>query len=289
MESLEFETAKNFYYNLEYTKTIEAFREYISEYPENPKVPEARYYMADSYYRLNELEPAQQLYEQLSDQTNLPQYNRIIERMADIQTMSGNREEALERYYQLASVAQNKKEQYNAWSGLMENHYALGNYDSVTHYAGLILERANVNVASQNKASLFIGKAAYARGDYQTARDEFLATLNSARDQYGAEAQYLLADIFYKQGNYQQSIETLISLNKNFEIYENWVGESYLLLADNYVALDDTFQAKGTLRSVAENFPVEEIRVRAQEKLEAIEAMDEESSEGVIIESDTLR
>ncbi len=288
VESLEFETAKNFYYNLEYAKTIESFNNYISSYPNNPKVPEARYFVAESYYRLNELEPAREIYEELSTQTNLPQYNRIIVRLADIQTETGNRNEALKRYYQLAAVAQNKKEQYNAWSGLMENYYALGEYDSVTHYARLIVERANVNVASQNKASLFIGKAAYARGDYETAEDEFLATLNSARDQYGAEAQYLLGDIFYRQGNHQQSIETLISLTKNFEIYDNWVGESYLLLADNYLALDDTFQAKGTLRSIADNFPVEDIRRRAAEKLDEIEAREARESNQVIIESDTL-
>ncbi|MCA6073331.1 tetratricopeptide repeat protein [Fulvivirga sedimenti] len=288
VESLEFETAKNFYYNLEYNKTIDAFRAYVSSYPNNPKVPEARYFMAESYYRLNEYEPAKQLYEGLATMKNFEQYNRVIARLADIQTITGNRQAALTRYYQLASVAQNKKEQYNAWSGLMENYYELGRYDSATRYARLILERANVNVASQNKASLYIGKAAYARGDYATARDEFLATLNTARDQYGAEAQYLLGDIFYRDGKYQQSIETLISLNKNFEMYEQWVGESYLLLADNYIAMDDTFQAKGTLKSIIDNFPDEKIKERARKKLSVIQADEEANETSVIIESDTL-
>ncbi len=288
VESLEFETAKNFYYNLEYNKTIDAFRGYISAYPENPKVPEARYYMAESYYRLNEYEPAKQLYQSLAEMKNLEQYNRVIARLADIQTITGNREAALSRYYQLASVAHNKKEQYNAWSGLMENYYELRKYDSATHYARLILERANVNVASQNKASLYIGKSAYAQGDYNTARDEFLATLNTARDQYGAEAQYLLGDIFYRDGKYQQSIETLISLNKNFEMYEQWVGESYLLLADNYIAMDDIFQAKGTLKSIIDNFPDAGIKDRAQTKLSEIQAREEVEETEVIIESDTL-
>ena len=288
VESLEFETAKNFYYNLEYQKSIETFRAYISNYPDNPKVPEARYFMAESYYRLSEYEPARQLYEQLAGMKNLEQYNRIIARLADIQTLTGNRNAAIQRYYQLAAVAQNKKEQYNAWSGLMENYYALGRYDSVSHYARQILERANVNVASQNKASLYIGKASYARGDYASARDEFLATLNTARDQYGAEAQYLLADIFYKEQNYQQSIETLISLNKNFSIYEEWVGKSYLLLADNYIAMGDYFQARGTLKSLAENFPIEEIREQATRKMEEIKDEESSAESGVIINSDSL-
>ena len=122
-----------------------------------------------------------------------------------------------------------------------------------------------------NKASLFLGKAAYARGDFELAKDEFLNTLNTARDENGAEAQYLLGELFYKQKEYTKSIEALIQLNNNFNPYEAWVGKSYLLIADNYVALDDVFQAKGTLRSVIENFPLESVRADAQRKLERLE------------------
>ena len=74
-----------------------------------------------------------------------------------------------------------------------------------------------------------LAKRAMARGDSTSAKDEFLNTLNAARDEYGAEAKYLLAQIFYNQKEYKQSIETLLSLNKDFEEYQDWVGKSYLV------------------------------------------------------------
>ena len=80
-----------------------------------------------------------------------------------------------------------------------------------------------------------------------------------------------MGQIFFQKGQYQQSIETLIDLNNGFNIYEDWVGRSYLLLADNYAALEDFFQAKATLKSVIENFPLEYIREEASKKLESLE------------------
>ncbi|MGC4022951.1 MAG: hypothetical protein QM734_13910 [Cyclobacteriaceae bacterium] len=71
----------------------------------------------------------------------------------------------------------------------MESYYFLASYDSVQKYAQLILEKGSVNAGAQNKASLFIDKAAAGKGDLETAKDDFLATINSAQDEYGAEAE----------------------------------------------------------------------------------------------------
>jgi TolA-binding protein len=111
-----------------------------------------------------------------------------------------------------------------------------------------------------------------AKGDYETAKDEFLNTLNAARDEYGAEAKYLLAEIFYLNKEYAQCKETVISLNNDFAAYEIWVGKAFLLLADNSLAQDgDAFQAKATLESLIEHFPLQSIKDQAKAKLAEIE------------------
>ena len=288
VEALEFETANNFYYNLEYQKSIDAFDDYIRSYPNNPKVPEARYLMAEAHYRLEQYAEAKTLYEGLLGAKQLSQYNRVITRLATIEASTGDIDDAIRRYNQLAAGANNKKELYNAWSGLMEGHYAKGRYDSSRYYAQQILERAQVNVAAENRAHLFIGKSEMGLGNTAQALEEFAATRDNARDQSGAEAQYLIGRIQYMEGNYDASIETLIAVNNDFGAYQDWVGESYLLLADNYVAKDDFFQAKATLNSIVENFPDEEIRKKAEEKLGVIKALEEEAEDEVIIESDSI-
>jgi TolA-binding protein len=122
---------------------------------------------------------------------------------------------------------------------------------------------------------LYAGKACMAKGDTQEAIDYFLATVNTAKDVNGAEAQYLIARIFHDQEQYESSNEALFDLNENFGIYEEWIGKSFLLIADNYILMDELFQAKATLNSVIEKSPDENIIENAKKKLQEIEDMAE--------------
>jgi len=288
LESVEFETAKNQYFNLNYNKSIESFKAYINTYNESGRVPEAKYYIAESYYRLQKNEEALKYYNEILAAKSYSPLSKVINRVAELEFKSNRFENAIYFYYQLVDAAQTKKEQYYAWSGLMESYFNLERYDSTKHYAELILEKGNVNISSQNKASLYLGKAAMKAGDLENAQDEFINTLNTAKDEYGAEAQYLLGELLYKQGEYQKSIEALIELNSSFNIYKEWVGKSYLLLADNYVALDDFFQAKGTLQSIIEKFPLETIKEKARQKLQEIKKLEGRQGADRNTETDTL-
>jgi TolA-binding protein len=271
LESVEFETAKSLYFNQQYKNAITSLNTFIQSYPQSARRSEARYYTAESYYRLKDYDNAIAIYEEISSDRSLNFGARITARMAEIDFGQGRYEKAVSSYRKLEALASDKKDLFNAWSGLMESWFHLAQYDSVSAYANLILEKGNVNASAQNKASLYLGKAAMEKGDHELAKDEFLNTLNSARDEYGAEAKYLLARIFYINKEYNQCYETLISLNNDFASYQDWVGKSFLLLADNFVAMDDTFQAKATLQSLIEHFPDPAVKEEARAKLSQIE------------------
>lgn len=268
LEVVEFESAKNFYFDQQYQKAIVAFNSFLTNYSTSSKLQEAKYYLAESYYRGRDFEKALVLYVELSNDATFNMTNRVVSRLGEIEFKLGKYNNAINNFHRLEKISANKKELYTAWSGLMESFFLLAQFDSVVTYANLIIEKGNVNAGAQNKASLYIGKAAMARGDYETAKDEFLTTLNSARDEFGAEAKYRLGEIFYLNKQHKQCYETLIGLSTDFSGYDEWVGRSFLLLADNFVAMGDIFQAKATLESLIENkFPVQYIRDAAADKL----------------------
>jgi TolA-binding protein len=271
LEGLEYETAKNFYFNQEYQKAITGLQGFLASYPQTPNKSEAQYYIAESYYRLRAYDKALPLYKELNNNNTFQWSNRTVARTAEIEFAQGKFQDAIISYHRVEQLAANKKDQFNAWSGLMESFYLSEQYDSADLYARLILERGNVNAGAQNKASLYLGKTAMARGDFEGAKDEFLNTLNAARDEYGAEAKFLVAQIFYNQKEYKQSNETLIGLNADFSEYQEWVGKSYLLMADNYVGLNNTFQARHTLQSLVDNFPSQNVKEAAQKKIQEID------------------
>lgn len=286
LEGVEFETAKNLFYSQQYQKAIGSFNNFKAGYPNSGRIVECDYFIAESYYRLKDFNQALPIYKSLSANMSFTQIPKAVARIAEIEYAQGNYANAVNSFYRLEKLADSKKELFNAWSGLMDSYYMLGTYDSVTTYANVILEKGNINAGAQNKASLYLGKAAMAKRDYETAKDEFLNTLNAARDEYGAEAKYLLAEIFYLTKEHTQCKETAIGVSNDFAAYDIWVGKAFLLLADNSLAEDDAFQAKATLESLIQHFPLQSIKDQAKVKLAEIEK--ENLKKETEIKADTL-
>ncbi|MBS1539242.1 MAG: tetratricopeptide repeat protein [Bacteroidetes bacterium] len=272
VESVEFEAAKNLYFNQDYVNAIKNLDAFIASYPQSTKLTEAKYYQAESYYRTKDFTKALAIYNEISMDKTYAMATKVTARIAELEFRQGHYQSAVPFYQTLAQQAANKKEQYTAWNGLMESYYLLAKYDSSEKYAQVILQSGSVSAGAQNKAALFLGKIAMGKGDYETAKDEFLTTINAAQDEYGAEAKYHLAEIFFLNKDYPQCNETLFGLNTDFSSYTEWVGRSYLLLADSYLKTDNTYQAKATLISLVDNFPVDEIKKQASEKLKQIDA-----------------
>lgn len=288
LEVINFESAKNQYYDQQYAKAITSFTTFQNAYPQSAKLGEAKFFIAESQYRLTEYDKALALYTELAADPTSPNANKVAGRIAEIQFKQGKYSNAVVSYHKVERFAASKKDLYAAWSGLMESFYLLAQYDSVSTYANLILEKGNVNAGAQNKASLYLGKAAMAKGDYESAKDEFLNTLNTARDEYGAEAKYRIGEIFSLTKQYKQSNEALIAISSSpeFSVYDEWVGKSFLLLADNYLAQGEVFNAKATLESLINNkFPLQYIRDSAADKLKKIAA--DEAKEQQKIKADT--
>ncbi|MGC1241649.1 MAG: tetratricopeptide repeat protein [Chryseosolibacter sp.] len=276
LEVIEFESAKNAFFDQQYPTAVLSLNAFINTYPQSPRLQEARYYVAESYYRMKDPAKALPIYETLSQDKNFNMGSRVVGRIAEIQFKQGNYEAAVRSFHRLEQLATNKTEQYNARTGLMESFFLLAQYDSADTYAKTILERGAVNAEGHNKASLYLGKSAFARGDYESAQDEFLNTLNTAQDEYGAEAKYLLAESFYHQKEYKKSYETLLGLPEDFAAYDAWVGKAYLLMADNFVQMDQLFQARATLQSLIDNFPMQSIKDAASRKLTEIDQAEAE-------------
>lgn len=285
LESIEYERAKNLYFDQNYKQAIVAFRQYRETYPQSVNSPEALYYIGESYYRLNQTDEALEAYYLLAGDLKSVSATRVYQRVGALENSKKNYNQALSFWQKLKSVAENKRDQYTAREGLMETHYALNNADSAKYYAEMILRDDKVSFNAQNKAGLYLGKIAFDKGQYSEATDELIAVMNSAKDVNAAEAQYYIGRIQYLQKEYKRSLETLFNLNKAYAMYDYWLGRSFLLIADNYLAMNELFQAKATLESIIKNSPVEELKAEARARLQEVEKREKE----VIQQIDTVQ
>ena len=284
IESVEFERAKNAYFQEKYTDAASLFSIFATTYSNSKYLPEAAYYRAESYFRLHDFENAFKIYTEIETSPNPLFLNRCIPRIAEIELYKKNYLSALIYFKKLISIAQNKKEKFIAREGIMRTYFMLAEYDSTLLYAGAILGDDKITINAHNQAVLYRGKVFFETKNYPAATDEFINLLNEAKDIYAAEAQYYIALIFFHQKKYKSSLDILFDFKKNFSYYEYWLGKSFLLMADNYIEMQELFQAKATLQSIIKKSPLEEIKKQAMDKMILIERKETDT----ILQKDTV-
>ena len=272
LDDVGFESAKNLYFEEKYKKAIPLFENYLAKNSESINAPDARYYLADSYYLTGDYEKASVKYQEVISEKKSSFINKSLQRLADVNFKAKKYPAARDYYHLFNANSKNKKEKSNALLGLMETYYVLGQYDSSEYFANEALKNGSININAESKANLYLGRASYAKGEYSKATDYFLNLINYNNELLSAEAQYYISEIQYKQKKYKQSIESLYYLNNNFSSDEYWLGKSFLLISENLLALNEEFQAKATLKSIIANSKNKEIVEKAQARLNEIDA-----------------
>jgi TolA-binding protein len=283
--SIEFEQAKNLYFNQQYTQAVQRFEQLLAKDANSPFKEDIVYYLGDSHHRNGNLVKANQYYEQLISMAPSQYLNRVLEKRGRLLLDQKNGAEAVKNYRRLSREGRNNREVHTAREGLMISYFMLQKFDSTLYFSDQIIKADWKPVNAANVATLYAGRAFAGKGQSELALDEFLSVINMTDDQTAAEAKYRIGEMQYSAGQYKQSVETLLQLNKTYASYQFWIGESFLLLADNYIKLNELLQAKATLVSL-EKFPDESVRRRAQEKLKAIDNLQKSQ---VQTQKDTLR
>lgn len=269
-QGVEFETAKTLFFNQKYDGAIAAFKAFTSAYEGSPLALEANYYLGESYFRKNDRANSISYHTLVLNEPANALYNKSLTRLADLSLSGGDFDKARRYFALLADKAKSKKEAVNAKVGQMEAYFGLGKSDSVLILANVIMTTPGTPQDAVNKAQLNRGKVALANNELDKAMDDLLTVVNNAKDVSGAEAMYYVADIQAKQSKFNESIETLFDLNKTYSGYPKWYDKSFLLIADNYMALGKTQLARYTLQNLIDKSPNPTIRNEAKAKIELI-------------------
>ncbi|WP_436516438.1 tetratricopeptide repeat protein [Ekhidna sp. To15] len=262
LELIEFEAAKRLYFDFTYEKAAESFNKYLNDYPSTGNKYEAMYYQADSYYRIEEFESAKPIFDELKFVRN-PFTGRILNRLGEINKRLEYFTESEEAYKLLIDLDLTPKDTYNANQGLMHLYFGIEDYRKAILAADEIIKAEWKPLNASQEATMVKAKSWMQLNDVEKAKSNF-ESLSGEKNQFGAEANYHLGFIAYQSADYDQSLDLLFELNTNYGSYTQWVDRSYLLIATNYIAKEDLFQAKATLRSIIQHSKNEEVKKESQ-------------------------
>ncbi|MFT4033108.1 MAG: tetratricopeptide repeat protein [Siphonobacter sp.] len=270
LEKIKYEAAKNLYFSEKYAEAVESLLDFMQRYPGSASISEAKYYLADSYYRTGNATEALRYYNQVIAERKTQFVSRSAQRAAELEFQGQNYRNAIRNYRTILATSSNNKEQISAKIGLMESYYQLAKWDSASVFSREVIANSGSVTGAANKAQLYAGKIAQAKGETKKAIEEFEKTAKLAKDSYGAEATYNVAAILYKEKKCKESRDKIINELKEQYSDQKWLDQGFLLLSDVYVCLNDVNQAKALLNTIIEGAEDKSIVEQARTKLAAI-------------------
>ena len=276
-DSLIYAAAEMQYMQAAYQKATVSLSNYITRFCAGGRYcTTARYYLADSYYRLGKTSEALTEYRTLADMSANPYQEEAATRMAEICYDKADYACALEAFYRMHSLASSRENTTVARLGILRCTQALGRHQASIDIADQILSDTPVEEETKTEALYGRAKAYIALGKWRQAQPDLETLAAEVRTAQGAESKYLLAQSYYELGNYDESEAQVMEFTQMNTQQQYWLARALVLLSDINRVRGEYFQARQYLLVLQQNYLIQgddipaliEARLKALDELE---------------------
>lgn len=270
-DNIIFQSANSIYLKGDAKGAYEAINAYFDKFPKAIHDKEAKFIRAESLVKLGRSTEAIADYDYILNDWTSDYTERSLMSVSKVLMSEKKYNEAIVYLKRLETTADYTANYNYAINNLIRAYSALGMADDMIKYADLIRTSDKASEEEKNSTDLYAGKAYLIKADTVQAIKSFGNVIAKTKTVAAAEAKYNLAALQYAKGDYKTSQKTCFDLINNMPSYDYWVAKTFILLADNYLALKDKVQAKSTLTSIIEGYEgKDEIVATAKEKLAKI-------------------
>jgi tetratricopeptide (TPR) repeat protein len=252
---------------------IKQFNRYLNEFPNGIHALKSHFYIAELYSKKNLPENAQPHYEYVVSKQPGEFTEQAIVKLSETYLNASKWEKAIPLLKRLETEADYPQNITYAQSNLMNAYYHLENYNQAVSYAEKVLGASKIDNKVKSDAQIIIARSAIKTGDEGKAETAYAQVEKIAQGSLAAEALFYNAYFKNKAGNYQASNTVIQKLAKDYSSYKYYSAKGLVVMAKNFYALKDAFQATYILESVIKNFAeFEDVVSEAKEELKYIKA-----------------
>lgn len=282
-DSLAFANAENFYLDGRYQQAQTALQYYFDNFRNGAYSLKAHYYALQCAEKVGTEDQVTAHLNYILSQPNNDYTDEALLKMARIEYEKGNYSSAGEYYERLSRITEDPLKRLEALEGSMKSNFFLGKYDKAIEMGESLRVSRDLTDEQVNQINHIVGKSYFEKGNYSTAIERLDKSARSDKSVYGAESAYYSAFASLRLKKYDEVENKVFNISDNFSKYDYWVAKSFIALADVYVAKENYFQAKETLRSVIDNYKGNDLKQEARAKLAEVERMEPKvgSSNGI--------
>ena len=261
---------------------IRQFNKYLNEFPNGIHILKSHFYIAELYYKKDLPENAQPHYSYVVSKQKSEYTEQALVRLSETFLNQSNWSEAIPLLERLELDADYPQNVLYAQSNLMNANYQLENYEMAVNYAEKVLESSKIDNKVKSDAQIIIARSAIKTNDEAKAKSAYAQLEKIATGVVAAEALYYNAFFKNKDGLYQDSNVTVQKLVRDYSSYKYYSAKGLIVMAKNYYALNDAFQATYILESVIKNFTeFEDVVSEAQQELNTMKTEEAKTNASV--------
>ena len=254
-DSLIYASAEMQYMQADYQKAAVSLSNYVTQYCSGGRYcTTARYYLADSYYRMGKNSEALSHYAVLAEMNANPYQEEAATRVAELCYDKGDYNCALEAFYRMHALASGSEKTTVARLGILRCSQALGRHQSAIDIANQLLGESSLSEETRTEALYCRAKAYVALGQWTEAQPDLKALSGEVRTAQGAEAKYLLAQSYYALSQPDEAEAQIMAFTQMNTRQQYWLARALVLLSDINRDKGELFQARQYLLVLQQNY-----------------------------------
>ncbi len=227
---------------------------YLQTFPQGAFSSNANFYLASIAFAKKDLEEAKRLFSLVLESGDTKFREESWARKAEIEYLDKDYASAMESFKHLPTVAENPENKEAAKLGLMRCAELTGQPQEALLAANDLLKEPKLSPEIMSEARYVRAKAYISLKQENKALADLKEISKDTRTIHGAEAKYLLAQLYYDNKDDKNAETVLMNFIENGTPHQYWLARGFILLADIYIRQGDDFQARQYLTSLQNNY-----------------------------------
>jgi tetratricopeptide (TPR) repeat protein len=274
-DSTSFVVADKLYRDGNCKDALTQLNRYVERFPSGSQITRVYYMRAECSFKNNDMATALSSYNAVISRGKTPYYEPSLQQSAYLYYKQQDYQNAVQTYRLLEIQTNDPQVKKEIYVNAMRSYVLLSELDSATTYAAKVIEAGKYPDDIMLQAYYLQGRKLLSNQNDKEAEPLLQKVVKLAPlTDYAAEANYGLLLIKLRRNENKKVEKECLKFVSDYAAYKEWSGKGMLLLSDNYLAMNDRFQAKLVLQNYIENGDVPELIQQAKDKLAALELSD---------------
>ncbi|MEN8804879.1 MAG: tetratricopeptide repeat protein [Wenyingzhuangia sp.] len=248
-----YEVAEHKYFNNDLKGAISSFKKYLINFPKGNHALAAHFCLAQAYFNTGAKKRALPEYKKVLEINTNEYTEEALNKLSQLYLENEQWEAASKLLSRIEKETSNTQSKVYAQSNLMKYYFQKENFTQVLHYTDKVIRNRNSKADAVLDAYVYGARGAVIINQDSIAKQYYNQLEIIGDRKVKAEANYYKAFWLHKEKAYEKSNAQVQVLAREFQGYKYWGVRGLLLMAKNFHALKDDFQANFILNNLIKN------------------------------------